>query len=213
MRSDGGSRVLPRRSLARDEGGAALVEAALVLPLLLLIVFGLMEVSFYGWNLSLAAKAVQLGARRAIVSDAVAAGPGLTRAESAAYWEGLPPGLRCLPAGREPGPCPTFAVTCDLAAGCTCRGGACGFILARDRFAPILAAMRAVLPGIRPENVQVTYATNDLGYVGRPPPVPVDVTIRLVGLDYETLFLGDLFGRRLPVRASATLPGEDLTSR
>ena len=195
------------------EDGAALIEAALILPLILLLVFGLMEVSFYAWNLNLAAKAVQLGVRRAIVSDPVATGPGLVRAESSAYWRDLPPGLRCLPAGRDPSPCPIFAVTCDLSAGCTCRGNACRFTLSGRRFAPILAAMRAVLPGIRSENVQVSYATNALGYVGRPPPVPVDVTIRLIGLEYESLFLGDLIGRHIPLRASATLPGEDLTSR
>ena len=201
------------RRILINEDGAALIEAALVLPLILLLVFGLMEVSFYAWNLNLAAKAVQLGVRRAIVSDPLATGPGLVRAESSAYWRDLPPGLRCLPAGRDPTPCPTFAVTCDISAGCTCRGNACGFTLAGGRLTPILAAMRAVLPGIRSENVQVSYATNALGYVGRPAPVPVDVTVRLISLEYESLFLGDLIGRQIPLRASATLPGEDLTSR
>jgi hypothetical protein len=199
--------------ILRNEDGAAIVEAALILPLILLIVFGLMEVSFYAWNFNLANKAVQLGTRRAIVSDAVAFGPGLVRAESATYWAELTPGLRCLSAGTGPGPCPRFAVTCGAGMGCTCRGTACAFTFARPKLSPILQAMRTVLPQIGPENLELTYATNGLGYVGRPPPVPVDVTIRLVGLEYESLFLGALLGARLPLRASATLPGEDLSSR
>ena len=63
--------------LAGNESGAALVEAAMVLPIVLLLVFGLTEVSLYLWTRSLAVKAVQLGARQAVVSSPVAIGPGL----------------------------------------------------------------------------------------------------------------------------------------
>lgn len=195
----------------RDESGAALIEAALVLPVLLLLVFGVVEISLYLWNAELAAKAVQLGLRRAIVSDAVAWGPGLDPGDSSAYWDGLPPGLRCAPADRSP--CPSFAVTCGLAGPCACRGDACRFTPAPAHGAPILAAMRAVLPGLDPGNVEITYATNGLGYVGRPVPVPVDVTLRLVGYEYSPLFLGGLFGVRMPLRAAATLPGEGLLTQ
>lgn len=195
----------------RDETGAALVEAALVLPVLLLLVLGAAEISLYLWNAELAAKAVQLGLRRAVVSDPVAAGPGLDPAESAAYWDGLPPGLRCTSA--VPSPCPTFSVTCSLAGPCTCRGEVCRFVLVADRAEPILAAMRAVLPSLARSNVEVTYATNNLGYVGRPIPVPVDVTLRLVKHDYVPVFLGDVLGGRLPLGAAATRPGEDLATR
>ena len=195
----------------RDEAGAALVEAALVLPVLLLLVLGATEISLYLWNAQLAAKAVQLGLRRAVVNDPVAMGPGLDPAESATYWDGLPPGLRC--ASINPSPCPRFSVTCSLDGPCTCRGEVCRFVLAADRTEPILAAMRAVLPGLGRSNVEVTYTTNGLGYVGRPIPVPVDVTLRLVKYDYVPVFLGDVLGGRLPLRAAATRPGEDLITR
>ncbi|WP_187278537.1 MULTISPECIES: TadE/TadG family type IV pilus assembly protein [unclassified Methylobacterium] len=194
-----------------DESGAALIEAALILPVLLLLILGAADISLYLWNAELAAKAVQLGLRKAIVSDAIASGPGLDRAESETYWNGLPPGLRCAPADH--GPCPSFAVTCTLAGPCSCRGDACRFSPAPSRAGPILAAMRAILPGISTRNVEVTYRTNGLGYVGRPVPVPVDVTLRLVGYEYSPVFLGGLLGAALPLRASATLPSEDLTSQ
>jgi hypothetical protein len=198
-------------SALRDESGAALIEAALVLPVLLLVLFAVAEISLYLWNAELAAKAVQLGLRRAVVSDAVARGPGLDPGDSEGYWDGLAPGLRCAPAERSP--CPSFTVTCGLTGPCACRGDACRFTFSPARGAPILAAMRAVLPSIGPGNVEITYATNGLGYVGRPPPIPVDVTLRLVGYEYTPLFLGSLFGARMPLRAAATLPGEGLLTR
>ncbi|GJE60032.1 hypothetical protein MPOCJGCO_2141 [Methylobacterium trifolii] len=184
----------------------------MVLPILLLIVFALTELSLYFWTQSRAEKAVQLGLRRAVVSDPVAVGPGLDPAGSEAWWDGLPLGLRCYPAGAGPGPCPAFAVACDLEAGCRCDGG-CRFGLDRARLDGIVQTMRAVLPDLRPENVRVGYRTNGFGYVGRPLPVPVDVTVSLVGMRYSTLFLGDLFGASLPLQAQAQRPSEDLLSR
>lgn len=202
-----------RSDILRREDGAALVEAALILPILLLVMFGLMEISLYFWNANLAAKAVQLGVRRAIVSDSVAVGAGLDPAESEGYWDGLPPGLRCFPALGETGPCPSFAVECDAAKRCDCTGGGCRFTFAAERLAPIVSAMQAVMPSLRAENVRIGYATNGLGYVGRPVPVPVDVTVSLVGVNYRPILLGDLMGPLLPLHAFARLPGEDLHTR
>lgn len=202
----------------REEDGAALIEAALILPMLLIIVFGLADLSLYFWQRGLATKAVDLGVRAAIVSDAVAQGPGLTPSYSASYWFGMPPGARCFPNGEaaaEPGNaggCPSFSVTCDFARGCDCPDVSCGFRFSRANLAPILAAMRAVLPRLEPANLRITYTTNGLGYVGRPPPVPVDVTVQIVALAFDPIFAGLLFAGSLPLGASATLPGEDLVT-
>ena len=198
---------MARESL-RDEGGAALVEAALVLPVLLLLVLALADLSLYFWNVNLADKAVQLGLRRAIVSPSVAAGPGLDRTESGAWWDGLEPGSRCRMDAADP--CPTFSVACSLAAGCSCTGTACNFTFAPERLAPIQAAMRAVLPELQAESIRIRYATAGRGYVGRPPPVPVEVSLEIVGMSYAPAFTGTLFGRLLPLRASGRLSGESL---
>ena len=201
------------RDLRRREDGAALVEAALVLPVLLLLVLGLTEISLYFWNAGLANKAVQLGARRAVVSSSVAVGPGLDPAESTEFWHGLAPGARCFPTAGSASPCPDFSVECDLAAGCRCLRGQCGFRLATGRLGPILAAMRAVLPEIGAENVRVTYTTNGLGHVTRPGPAPVDVRVTLVGLHYRPIFLADALGSALPLGATVQLPSESLVTR
>jgi Flp pilus assembly protein TadG len=55
--------------LARDENGGPLVEVAIILPILILFLFGGVDFmnALYQWNA--AAKAVQIGARIAAVSD------------------------------------------------------------------------------------------------------------------------------------------------
>ena len=197
-----------------NQDGAALLEAALVLPILLLLIFGLTEVSLYYWTADRAVKAVQLGARLAVTSDAIAIGPGLDKAESAGYWDGLPPGQRCFPETvSSRSPCPDFSVTCDVTDACRCTGGSCHFRFSAARLTPILDVMRAVMPEILASNVEITYTTNGLGYVSRPLPVPVDVTVRLIEMTYRPLFLRDIFSESIPLRALAQLPSESLQTR
>ena len=196
-----------------DQQGAVLIEAALVLPIVLLLVFGIVEISLYFWTAGLAVKASQLGIRQAVVSSAVAVGPGLEPAESTTYWAGLPPGQPCFPVQSGPSLCPEFNVVCSTAAGCRCAGTACGFRLVGARLRPILTAMQAVMPDLKPENLELSYRTNGFGYVAQPFPVPVEVRLNLVGVTYTPLFFGNLFGSSVAIRASAELPSESLVTR
>ncbi|WP_204163810.1 TadE/TadG family type IV pilus assembly protein [Nocardioides solisilvae] len=63
--------VLDRRPSARrrDEGGAAAVEFALVMPMLLLLVFGMVQYGLYFWSAQGGATAAREAARRAAVGD------------------------------------------------------------------------------------------------------------------------------------------------
>ena len=64
----------------RDQHGAVMVEVTIMLSITLVLVFGAIDflLLFYQWNA--AAKAVQIGARLAAVSDPVASGlHGLSR--------------------------------------------------------------------------------------------------------------------------------------
>ena len=63
-----------RRSARRDDRGAVAVEAALVTPILLLLVFGIVEVSLLMRDTVATTSAVRVGAR--IASAAANAGPG-----------------------------------------------------------------------------------------------------------------------------------------
>ena len=59
-------------SLMRSDRAASAVEFAMVLPLLLLFLLGIIDVGRYMWALNTAEKATQMGARYAVVSDPVA---------------------------------------------------------------------------------------------------------------------------------------------
>jgi hypothetical protein len=94
-----------------DEGGAVLVEVAIVMTIMLVFVLGAIEflLVFYQWNT--AAKAVQIGARIAAVSDPVAS--GLNGLSKSVVGPTVPPGASM----------PNFAITCDgSTARCVCDG-------------------------------------------------------------------------------------------
>ena len=62
--------VLSRSSRRRDDGAVA-VEFALILPLLLLIVFGLIQYGFYFWSMQGGSAAAREAARKAAVGEPV----------------------------------------------------------------------------------------------------------------------------------------------
>ena len=100
--------------LARDEDGGPLVEVAIILPILILFLFGGVDFmnALYQWNA--AAKAVEIGARIAAVSDPIAS--GLTSIADNAVSSGVASGS----------PMPDFTVECDGgASACSCTSGAC----------------------------------------------------------------------------------------
>ena len=89
------------RRLARDEDGGPLVEVAILLPILILFLFGGVDFmnALYQWNA--AAKAVEIGARIAAVSDPIAS--GLASIADNALSSGVASGS----------PMPEFTVECD----------------------------------------------------------------------------------------------------
>ena len=95
----------------RDQHGAVMVEVTIMLSITLILVFGAIDflLLFYQWNA--AAKAVQLGARLAAVSDPVAS--GLNRISQAVVVARSLPVLPCRisssPATAAPPPVPAAA--------------------------------------------------------------------------------------------------------
>ena len=65
----------PRRTLARDRSGATAVEASLILPVLLLVLMGTMELGRMAWTQSALTYAVQEAARCAAVRPGVCGTP------------------------------------------------------------------------------------------------------------------------------------------
>jgi len=194
-----------------------LVEATIMMTIMFVFVLGSIDFlfAFYQWNA--AAKAVQMGARIAAVSDPVAVGLN---------------NLSVVTVGAPGSSMPYFEVRCDgAAASCTCAGACTGvggynaaamnaIVFGRgsascsDATSFYYAGMCDIFPRIGPANVVVVYTQTGLGFVGRPGgPVPT-VTVALQNLPFEFFFLGALMRfNKVPMPALTTsITAEDLSS-
>jgi len=206
----------------RDQQGSVLVEVTIILSITLVLVLGAIDflLLFYQWNA--AAKAVQIGARLAAVSDPVAS--GLNSLSQAVVSASVPPGAAM----------PNFVVTCDgRTTTCTCNGNACrgmkgydgaamnnivfgrGSSSCSDAKSAEGVGMCDIFPRITPANVKIVYAQTGLGYAGRPGgPVPT-ITVSLQNLPFQFFFLRGLMGFhdfQIPA-STVSLTAEDLSSR
>ena len=213
---------MPAKYFLRDQQGSVMVEVAIMLSVTLVLILGAIDflLLFYQWNA--AAKAVQIGARLAAVSDPVAS--GLNNLSQAVVSAAVPPGAAM----------PNFVVTCDgRTTTCTCNGNACrgmkgydgaamnnivfgrGSSSCSDAKSADLVGMCDIFPRITPANVKIVYAQTGLGYAGRPGgPVPT-ITVSLQNLPFQFFFLRGLMGfHDLQIPASTvSLTAEDLSSR
>jgi TadE-like protein len=210
---------MTRLSAWHDQTGAVFAEFALLLPIVVIIVCGSIDFLYAFYQLNAAAKAVEVGARIAAISDPVAT--GLNDLSNEALLNGALPQASM----------PSFTVTCRLA-NCTCVG-ACGSmtenpfnLAAMDRIVygrgqpscggakPSYATgMCDVLPSITPSNIFVVYRQTGLGYAGRPGgPVPT-ITVSLHGMQFHFFFLTSLLGIHIEMPAvAASVTAEDLCS-
>src|SRR5215471_218473 len=210
-------------NFGRDQRGAVIVEVTIVVTFMFVLVLGGIEflLLFYQWNA--AAKAVQVGARLAAVSDPVAA--GLNGLSAAVVTAAVPPGAAM----------PNFAITCNgrtATCQCTpanaCRGvtgynGAAmntivfgrGSSSCSDAKSADVVGMCDIFPRITPANVKIVYAQTGLGYAGRPGgPMPT-ITVSLQNLRFQFFFLRGLMGFhdfQIPA-STVSLTAEDLSSR
>ena len=195
------------RHLIGDQRGASAAEYALVLPLLLIVLFGTIDVGRYAWSLNQAQKATQIGARWAVATDMVASGLySYSFATSASVPQGttvnatLFPGVVCQSSGG--------------AVSCTCAtGGSCSFPLTANSaaFTNLVNRMAKIEPDITANNVVVTYAWSGLGFSGDPNGADVAplTTVSLRNLNFAP-FTSLIFGGQVSLPAFAySLPMED----
>lgn len=166
----------PARTLgrfARDRRGAAGAEFALVLPLMLIFLLGILDVGYYAWQLNRAEKATQTGTRWAVATRMV---PEDLIDYSFATDGGLEQGT-LVPQGSFP------TVTCTVSS-CTQWGHD------QASFDAIVARMQDIKSEIEPGDVQITYEWSGLGYAGDPngPDVAPIVTVRLAGMTHTPMF-------------------------
>jgi len=190
------------RHLLGDRRAASAAEFALVLPLLILLLFGIIDAGRFFYELNENEKATQMGARMAIVTDPVSTG-----LVQASFVAGTVKSGDLIPATA------LGTVTCSSAT-CTCAGTCpAGFTNSLDAaaFTTIVTRMQRMNPLIQPANVQILYSGSGFGYAGAADTemdIQPLVTVRLQNMQFSPIALLGFAGWNLPA-ASATLTAED----
>jgi Flp pilus assembly protein TadG len=187
------------RKLLQDRTASSAAEFALVLPLLLIFLLGMIDVGRWMWTYNRAEKAAQMGARIAVVTGPVSS------AISNTYVGACSPALT--QGDLIPASCFT-AVTCTSA---SCTSGTED----ADAFNRILARMRVFLPELSASNLTVEYSSSGLGYAGNPngPDVAPLVTVKIgtpTALQFTPITSFLLTTMNMPT-FTTTLTAEDLS--
>ena len=168
------------RRLRLDRSGASAVEFALVLPLLLLLLFGIIDAGRFLWEVNKAEKATQYGARMAVVTNVVSPALAVTNYVGVG---GLTQGDVIPASALSP-------VTCSRAS-CACSGTCPSGYATTDTaaFDAIVARMQAMKPDIAASNVRISYRGSGLGYAGDPNGMEIAplVTVELTGAQFRPI--------------------------
>ena len=175
------------RSFIRDEHGGPAAEFALVLPIALLFIFGIIDVGRFMWEYNQAEKATQMGTRFAVATDVVAAGlssysfvntcsvPQGDTVNSTQFGQALCDSTQC-----------TVTASCE-----DIPTGSNDDAYNGDAFANIVGRMQNFKGDILPSQVTVNYSHSGLGYAGDPNAVDVSplVTVAVTGLTFQPITL------------------------
>jgi hypothetical protein len=199
------------RRLILDRTGSSAAEFALVLPLLIILLLGIIDAGRFVWEYNRAEKATQAGARVAIVTQIIPQGvadfkyAGQT-VGGVSYIQGDPLSASAL-----------GMVTCQQsggALGCSCdnANGYCPTLgtINTAGFDAVVARMRAMFPLINANDVIVKYSGSGVGYAGDPGGMDVAplVTVELTGLQFRPIALFNAATLSFPA-FTATLTAED----
>lgn len=192
------------KALFRRTSGAAGAEFAMVLPLLVLLLLGMIDVGRYMWGLNKIEKATQMGARMAVVTTMVPGGLA-----AANYGTTLGQGA--------PIPASSFgAAQCSKPSGsvtCNCATSPCPTLTPVDTaaFNAVAGRMQLIAPMITDPNVTINYRNSGLGYAGDPtgPDVAPIVTVSAAGVPFRPLVFMFLGGNLTLPTVSASLTLED----
>ncbi len=185
----------PRRQLGWTSGASA-AEFALVLPLFLVLLFGIIDGARFVWETNKAEKATQVGARVAVVTNVLSSG---LRDED---YAGQTAGGVTIGAGDRI-PAEALGTVKCTSTGCTCETAPCPSNLGTADTATfndvLVARMREIHPAIQPENVEVRYSGSGFGFAGTAATggggggateqmeISPLVTVSLVGLEFRPI--------------------------
>ena len=187
--------------LLRETRGASAAEFAMVLPLLILFLLGIIDVGRFMWEYNRAEKATQMGVRYAVVTELV---PDGMEDYSFAISGGILAGTAVPTSSFDRAIC--NQTNCD---DCTPSGGFCS-VVGHDSvaFGKIVDWMNNHYRPITPANVEIEYRNVGLGYAGDPSGADVAplVTVSLKDLQFNPLVLFGYVSFTMPdFRAALTL--------
>lgn len=197
------------QSFLQREDGTTLVEFAVVLPIFLLLFFGLIDFGRLGFEYVMANKAMQMAARTAVTRPPACPGVAQTNLRGAVVAGEVPPYF-----GSN---CRSGATVCADPGTVTCAGS-----MGNATVAEIWPVIAVLLPNdATAANLRFSYAYNsDLGFLGGPYEPMVTVSIQNLSFEFITPLgalatLAGAVGNDLPTSLpfpalSVSLPAEDL---
>jgi hypothetical protein len=201
-------------ALRRDQTGSSAAEFALVLPLLLILLFGIIDAGRWMWTYNEGEKATQMGARFAVVADPITTGLNSSYVGVGGLTQG------------DVIPASAFGkVTCTgsgsgttVSASCSCATSPCPSGITTttsDAFKNILNRMQLFLPQLAANNLTVEYSSSGLGYAGSPvlPDLSPLVTVKIgtpTALQFRPVTTLDIVTLNMPT-FTTTLSAEDLS--
>lgn len=192
--------------LLKDRSGGSAAEFAMVLPLLIIMLFAIIDGGRYLWTVNRIEKATQMGARFAVVTTPVASGMDSYNFVGKTWGGSTLTQGDVIPAGG-------FKVSCTSAS-CTCDSCPSGMTVAQSStaFTAIADRMRLFYPEVADSNVLVTYTGSGLGYAGNPNGMDISplVTVEITGMQFHPISLLRVVSWNLP-NFRTTLTAEDMS--
>lgn len=176
----------------RDARGSGTAEFALVLPILILFLLGVLDIGRLMWVANMAEKATQMGARYAIVTDILPPTVIAYDYVGKSYC-GSSGTAVCTSGDLVTGTGALGPMTCT-STGCSCPTGAtcpAAPAMAAAAFQNLGLWMRRIYPDAADDKIQVIFQGSGLGFAGDPggsDVVPL-VTVKLTGLTFTPVSL------------------------
>lgn len=176
--------------LVRSDRGSTAAEFALTLPLVLLLLFGIIDAGRLAWEFNRAEKATQVGARVAVVTSTFPTG---LVAES--YLNKTVGGVTLTQGDRIPAAA-LGDIKCTEASGCSCASPPCPTTIGNLDYSTagafksvVLPRMQSMNPRIQSSNVEIHYSGSGLGYAGDPNGMQIApiVTVTVTQMTYRPI--------------------------
>lgn len=200
------------QNFLKDETGVSMVEAMLTIPIVMILVGAMIEFGVMMNQFSQTAKATQIGARLAAVSDPIA--PAALMANLTSDYPSSSEG--------DPAPdpitsprsavCGAGATPCDATELNRLLTGGDGDCFSTSNG---IRGICDVAPFIGAENIRVSYHRSGLGYIGRPDGPVTTVTVETRNLTFDFLILDRIIRALTNIAIPAhpvSITSEDLSS-